>query len=196
MADIDFFNKMAPSWDETNSSLNLPAIKKIFRLSGITKGMDILDVGTGTGVLLPLLADTVGNKGSIMAVDIAEKMLAEAVKKARTLDPHPVFLLANVETDAIPCRFDRIIFYCVFPHIHNPEETLRKLVDNNLKHGGKIVIAHPTGSANINRMHGRRPIQSELLPSGAELKRRVEAAGMHAEVLADTDELYLVTIEA
>ena len=196
MKDRDFFNMMAHDWDAHNTSSTPEKILTILERAGVRAGMDVLDIGTGTGVLLPWLADAVGASGSVTAVDVAENMLAEARRKFASLSPAPQFLLADVEKVALSGRFDRIMLYCVFPHIHHPGPTLCRLVAENLKPGGKIVIAHPSGRAFINDVHHRRPIRSEGLPAAVELRSRLATEGLQAEIIEDSDDLYLVLISA
>lgn len=194
MKDKDFFNMMASTWDEHNTSSTPERISLILKRAGVETGMDVLDVGTGTGVLLPALAEAVGSSGSLTAVDVAENMLAEARRKFAALTPAPRFMLTDVEEQPLPGRYDRIMLYCVFPHIHFPERTLSRLIRENLKPGGKIVIAHPVGREFINDVHHRRPIRSEGLPAASELCARLAAAGIAAETIEDSADLYLVVV--
>lgn len=194
MKEKDFFNSIADSWDETNDSSTPDKINAIMELSDIRPGQNILDIGTGTGILLPYLAERTGPSGSITAVDMAEKMLERARNKYSGISPAPRFILADVERDEIDGLYDRIMLYCVFPHIHNPEDTLLRLASRNLKPEGEIIIAHPSSRQFINDIHHERPIHSEGLAAGAEVKERLGKVGLHTDVIADNDSIYLLRI--
>ncbi|MBD5212702.1 MAG: class I SAM-dependent methyltransferase [Bacteroidales bacterium] len=194
MKEKDFFNQIAESWDATNDSSTPEKVNAVLDKAEIGRGHRILDIGTGTGILLPYLASRVGAEGSITAVDLAENMLERAKNKYEGLTPTPTFLLANIEEEAVEGRYDRIMLYCVYPHIHNPEQTLRRLAENNLAPGGRIIIAHPTGRDFINNVHHERPIHSEGLAAGTDVKAQLSKAGLHTDIIADDANLYILAV--
>ena len=74
-AEIEFFDKLAPSWDANEIRSTPERVKSILAKLPLKSGMSILDLGTGTGVLVPYLSEIVGNEGSVTAVDLSEGML-------------------------------------------------------------------------------------------------------------------------
>ena len=50
--DVDFFNTCAENWDSIRNT-NPQTLEKLMELADIPAGANILDVGSGTGVLLP-----------------------------------------------------------------------------------------------------------------------------------------------
>ena len=50
-------------------------IERVVKESAVEHGQRILDVGTGTGVLLPLLARAVGSTGEVLAIDNVREMI-------------------------------------------------------------------------------------------------------------------------
>ena len=75
--DVDFFNTCANNWDNIRNT-NPQVLEKLMDLAQLPAGANVLDVGSGTGVLLPYLHAKVGAQGKITAVDFSEKMLAKA----------------------------------------------------------------------------------------------------------------------
>ncbi len=65
-------------------------------------------------------------------------MLAEARGKNGELK-NVDFLRLDFEKSDVPGRYDLIMLYCVYPHLAEPVETLKRLRKHNLKDGGKIV---------------------------------------------------------
>ena len=96
MDQVKFFNSIAKDWDNI---IKVDEKKINYLLSKIDIKEDdyILDVGTGTGVLIPFLAK-LSPKGSIKAVDISCNMLDIARNKFDDIN-NIEFTLLNVETD-------------------------------------------------------------------------------------------------
>ncbi|QUL98142.1 MAG: hypothetical protein IMF26_08830 [Candidatus Fermentithermobacillus carboniphilus] len=63
-----FFDALASSWDENVDPLR---VQDILVTAGIRSGHAVLDVGSGTGVLLPFLVEAVGPEGRVFALDIS-----------------------------------------------------------------------------------------------------------------------------
>ena len=194
MDDRNFFDMIAPQWDSCETKSTSEKVREILSMMKLRKGMQVLDLGTGTGVLLPYIAEIIGEEGELTAVDYSEGMLSRAKEKFSGLLPAPVFLNLDFETENIDGEYDRIILYCVYPHLHVPIDTLKWLRSVNLKPGGKIYIAFPSSADFINNIHKEKHSESDLLPSATELSRRLSEEGLNTAVLADSDEAYVVEV--
>lgn len=194
MDEKEFFDKLAPTWD-TNEVLSTPRrVSEILEYANILPGESVLDLGTGTGVLIPQLAKLVGPKGSIMAVDYSQGMLDIAIRKNSEVIPHPTFLNMDFETEIIDGVFDHILLYCVYPHLHTPIDTLKWLRAVNLAGAGLITIAFPTDENFINSIHRQKHSESDCLPSAHNLTKTFRLHGLDA-VVAKTDEnSYIINI--
>lgn len=194
MDDRNFFDKIAPDWD-ANEVLSTPQkVNEILDAFEIKPGDAVLDLGTGTGVLLPAIAERVGTEGKITAVDYSSGMLQRAKEKFSGLVPAPEFLNLDFENETVPGEYDKIILYCVYPHLHQPVDTLKWLRKVNLKEGGAIYIAFPCGPEYINNIHKDRKSESDRLVSASELAAMLRREGIETEVLADNDKAYVVRI--
>lgn len=192
---MDFFDSIAPEWDRHEKNSTPARISSILNLIRIPAGGNILDLGTGTGVLIPALCSEIGSGGSVTAVDFSREMLKIARRKCYGL-PNVSFLNLNFEAEAIDGRFDLITLYCVYPHLRTPLITLRRLIDNNLRKNGRLVIAFPTDEKFINEVHGRKKIESEPLPSAYILAESLCLAGFNARCLSYSPTSYIVEIAA
>lgn len=194
MDDRYFFDKLAQTWDD-NEILSTPEkITQIIDTIDIRPGQAVLDLGTGTGVLLPYIAQRVGDKGYIVAVDYSMGMLQKAKEKFQGLKPSPTFLNIDFEKENIDGEFDRIILYCVYPHLHTPIDTLKWLAKVNLRDNGVITIAFPSGPDFINNIHKERHSDSDLLPEASILGEILKKNGLNAKVISDGSESYVVNI--
>ena len=192
--ELKFFDTIAPKWDEMEVYSTSEKVAELIDLTGIREGYDVLDLGTGTGVLLPELSGRVGRKGTVMAVDFSERMLAEARGKNGELK-NVDFLRLDFEKSDVPGRYDLIMLYCVYPHLAEPVETLKRLRKHNLKDGGKIVIGFPKDEGCINRIHADKDVDSDLLPPAPQLAGWLTQNGLASKVIAYSKEGYLVGIE-
>lgn len=191
--EIDFFDRLAPTWDSTEVRSTPERVVDILSKLPIGKGMNVLDLGTGTGVLLPYLSRTVGEEGHITAIDLSEGMLAIARKKYGAL-PNVEFLKLDFEEEQIPGIYDVVMMYCVYPHLHSPRDTFDWLFRMNIKAEGLIVVAFPSDEKFINNIHHERASDSDHLLPASKLAEKFVSWGYIAEVLEATDDEYIITI--
>lgn len=194
MDEREFFDRLAPDWDD-NEVLSLPEkVNKILDFMEIKPGDAILDLGTGTGVLLPHIAKRIGKAGKITAVDFSEGMIERAKMKFSDLEPRPEFLILDFENDNLSGEYDKIILYCVYPHLHTPIDTLKWLMKVNLKKNGEIYIAFPCGPDFINNIHREKHSDSDVLPTASQLCRLLSDNGLDASVVKEEDDAYIIRI--
>lgn len=190
--EVRFFDNLAPKWDDDEILSTPEKIRSILSKIPLKIGDNVLDLGTGTGVLIPYIIEWVGDDGSVTAVDGSMGMLTLAIKKYGDL-PNVNLIFADFESTIFDSKFDLIMLYSVYPHLHYPEATLKDLL-NNLKPGGCIIVAFPTDENFINNIHRDRKADSDLLPSAVKLAERFLSWGLRSEVLVATAEEYIVKI--
>lgn len=112
-------------------------IKKEIAAKWINPAELVLEIGCGTGSLAALMAE---RGARVTAIDISEKMLAEARKKVPQAD---FYHLTAVEIDQLPeKRFDRIVATFSFSELTADELRLvLELASNLLKPGGLLIVA-------------------------------------------------------
>lgn len=191
---LNFFNYSAKDWDK-NETMSTPfKINELLDRLHVKEGSRILDLGTGTGILIPYLAKRIGRQGSILAIDLSTGMLEMAKKKYSELQPTPVFRLADFEKDDIEGKFDLIMLYCVYPHLSDPVATLKKLISRNLAEQGRLVIAFPANEKVINNIHREKKVESDLLPPASILAANLRAQGIPATGFPDAPDSYTVVV--
>lgn len=191
--EIDFFDRLSTTWDD-NEVLSTPdKVNEMLDAMTIGKGMRVLDLGTGTGVLIPYLNERTGSDGAITAVDMSEGMLTRARAKYGQL-PNVRFEKLDFERDDVDGRYDVIILYSVYPHLRRPMETLGRLLRDNVVAGGRIIVAFPTDEMFINSIHHERKAESDLLPPAPTLAQRFADHGFDARVVAYDPGHYIVEV--
>lgn len=191
--EISFFDKLSENWDD-NEVLSTPEkINEILSRLDIREGAYILDLGTGTGVLIPYLSTLAGEMGHVVAIDASEGMLKKAIGKNRHLN-NVTFRKSDFECETPEGTYDLIMLYCVYPHLKSPRETISRLVNENLKPGGKIIIAFPTDEAFINNIHKERKAESDRLPSAHDLCALFVKWGLKSTVVGYDSDIYIVSV--
>jgi ubiquinone/menaquinone biosynthesis C-methylase UbiE len=114
---------------------------KIVGLMGLKRGDTVADVGAGTGAFLDVLADAVGNQGTVYAVDIAENMIAHMKRRAKAegLTQVKTVLSTTVSVSLPDASADRMLVVATYHHF---DDTLAMMtsIRNALKPGGIVWI--------------------------------------------------------
>ena len=194
MNQVEFFNNIAEKWD-SKIKVDDKKISKLLSQISIKEGSDILDIGTGTGVLIPFFKQ-LNKSGKITAVDISEGMLKMAKRKFGQLN-NVEFKNLDVEKDPIEGVYDSIILYSMFPHLKNKSRTIKKLVDNNLKNNGKLLIAHSESRDYLNNLHSSSDerVKEARLMEVNEQKEIFEKEKLKVIKAYEDDEIYYLVIE-
>ena len=128
MSEKEFFNSIAEEWDKI-TKVNEEKINFLLSRIHIQEGDKVLDIGTGTGVLIPFIRGF-NKMGEINALDVSEGMLCKAKEKYSNL-PNIKFTLVDVEEEKVEGEYNKIILYSMFPHLKRREDTIKKLVTEN-----------------------------------------------------------------
>lgn len=186
-----FFDKHAERWDEGRRADEDRRLARVVELAEVRPGHRVLDVGTGTGVLVPHLLRAVGPGGTITGVDISPRMLRKAEEKR--FPSQVVLQVADVHhlpfSDA---TFDRVICNAAFPHFEDKAGSLREMV-RVLGNGGVLVISHPIGRAAVNALHREvgGAVAGDRVPPPEQMTVLLETAGLCEIEVVDEPEFFL-----
>jgi len=187
-----FFNEMASTWDQKfyTPELQKHLEKNLVPRFHLQKGSRVLDVGGGTGGIIPHLLQAIGPEGEVHSIDFAEKMVEIArMKFAR--EPRVSVQVASVED--LPFEdhfFDQVVCFGVFPHIDDRPRALRE-IHRVLKSSGTLVIAHALSSQEIRAHHkGVSPVSRDFLPEEEEMRWLLRERGFQVESLIDEPKCY------
>jgi ubiquinone/menaquinone biosynthesis C-methylase UbiE len=171
-----YFNNKADIWDEKIAEKDLAKLENMAKNLDIHPGSTVLDVGTGTGIFIPFLLKKVGNKGKVVCLDFAEKMLEKARKK--NFKGNIEYVCSDVsDTHLGDEMFDVVVCYSSFPHFKDKAGALQE-IKRLLKKGGRLFICHTSSRAFINEIHQHIPeLSSDLIPDKEEMQHLLSSAG-------------------
>jgi ubiquinone/menaquinone biosynthesis C-methylase UbiE len=112
--------------------------------SGIKKGMQVLDLGCGSGAFTPSIARIVGEKGKVYALDIQADMLKQLEKKLDRPENRGIKNIKLIEGNAYELPFDDgsldlVYMVTVLQEIPDRNKALVE-VKRVLKPGGLLAV--------------------------------------------------------
>jgi demethylmenaquinone methyltransferase/2-methoxy-6-polyprenyl-1,4-benzoquinol methylase len=186
-----FFNEKAGIWDEITIH-NMEKVEYITKKLNIHGDERILDIGTGTGIMIPFYEKYLSN-GSVVAVDYSEKMIEMARSKYPEREhPHVSYLVSDLYDLDFDSDFDLVVCYSCFPHFVDQPLAI-DICSRALKEGGRLAVAHSDSAKKINSVHmeGGVEISNDFLPSMERLKKMMTDRGLAIKFERDDDTYFI-----
>jgi len=136
----EFFNEVAPSWEDIRKSYYDESIKnKIDELNILNKSMTIVDLGAGDGYISRAVAKSVKRA---VAVDISKEMLRELQDRA---GKSGINNIETIECDGQDIKvkdssFDIVFANMYLHHLEQPEVAVKEMF-RIVKQGGLVFLA-------------------------------------------------------
>lgn len=185
----EFFNARAAGWDAQRATDTVKLAALVARL-GLQSGDKVLDVGCGTGVITGLLAAAVGTSGQVLAVDVAEAMLAIAGEKWGHL---PQVRLVAADVCLLPPEpRQAVVCLNVYPHFADKAAFIARMREWLLP-GGTLTIMHDLSRREVNAIHQTAAVVAEdrLAPAPAVIEL-LTAAGYQVLDWEDSEVCYFI----
>jgi ubiquinone/menaquinone biosynthesis C-methylase UbiE len=148
------YAKLARNYDDSCHRVE-PVRRLTIALLALKPGDTAFDVASGTGLSLPLLAAQVGASGRVVAIEQSPEMAEQGRRRGLANVEHVV---APVETAALRCQADAVLFHYTHDVVRNPAALAHLFA--HVKPGARVAIAGfklPTGwRALFNPWHRHR----------------------------------------
>ena len=183
---ITYFDRAASSWEQAFPP-NPERLRTLATLSCLAPGMRILDAACGTGPMIPFLLKY--QPAAVLGVDISPLMLEQARSKQF---PSQVELRCCDIMSLSGEEFDCAFVNNAFPYFENRGSLIRQM-HHLLKPGGRVVISHTSGRAEVNSQH-----QTGMVPLMMPLPATHTLAGtisqyFDVDMQIDSPEFYVVS---
>jgi len=135
---VDFFDRIAPSYDSWAGGQHERVAARLVDVAAPQKGEQVLDVGTGTGLVAHLVAPRV-SPGSVIGIDLSDNMLALArSKKSKNVQ----FLGMAAERLVFkPETFDLVTMGEALAYLGDPNDALAE-TRRVLREGGRLAVSN------------------------------------------------------
>ncbi len=188
-----FFDQHATTWHDNIRSGDLERLYQIFldKIPELRK--PILDAGSGTGILLPILSKFSTGLFPVYEVDLSLNML---IKNREYHRYHSAVDYIQADVRDIPFKsdyFHTIISFASFAHFHSKEQVIQEFW-RILSPGGLLVILHLMGHDSLNSMHHRvgSAVKNDRLPSVNRLSAILEIKNFRILHKEDNDNIFLL----
>jgi SAM-dependent methyltransferase len=129
-----------------NRAAEIPLVREMavrsLALMELRRGERVIDVGCGTGIFLPLLAEGVSPRGEVVGIDQAAPYVEQARQRVRAL---PAVRVDEGDAYALPYQsasFDAGHYERVLMHLADPVAAIREM-RRVVRPGGRIVAVEP-----------------------------------------------------
>ena len=182
----DFFSGLIHVFDPPLPEGVPERLKKIVASARIAKGDIVLDVGTGTGILVPLIQEY--KPETIFACDLSEVMLAHLQKQY----PYAKTIASDVRDLTMPDQSIDVVFLnACYPNIVDKPRSFEK-ISRMMKLAGRMVISHPMGRSFIDLLKNKSPFPLDDFPEKSEAEILLDPHGFEITDFVDETKLYIL----
>lgn len=188
-----FNEAQGKAFDESVQSFLAPlpedVIERMARIvaaPAISKGETVLDIGTGTGALIPQIKSY--NPGHIIGCDLSAQMLAQVQWRFPEVERHQ----CDIYDLQLPMQSVDVVFMnAMYGNIADKAGALSNVV-RMLRPGGRVVISHPEGRGFVLRLVKQHPYPVTPLPTEQEALQFLGSFGLQVQQYIDEEKLLIV----
>ena len=189
------FDRMACTWDELPAPPDAAErLARVVQAARLCTGDAVLDVGSGTGALLPVLLERRPRR--VFAGDIAPEMLMLLRRKFAGARVTPV-VCDGARLPICAGAFDAVFANAVLPHFEDKPAALAEF-HRVAASGARLVISHIIGRRRVNEIHAESEdaaLRGDQVPTAEKLTAMLHRAGWRVTEVEDSADFYLVVAE-
>ena len=166
--------------------------QQILAAVGLEEGMEVADVGSGTGLYIGAFSKAVGKEGRVFAIDISPNFVKHLRERAKeeSLGNVEVVLCSDRDVNLKPNSVDRVFICDVYHHFEYPDSSLKSIFAA-LREGGKLILVDFNREGEGERGewlkgHIRAPkavFQQEVVDAGFQFEKEVKIDGFKENYL-------------
>lgn len=180
------FNELVDIFDTPQPLDVMERLGQIVSAARLHREDVVLDVGTGVGVLIPLIKFY--RPSAVFACDLAEKMLQ------RVREKYPEVRTYHADITVLPLEsasVDAIFMNAMYGNIADKPRACRN-VARMLRPGGRLIVSHPEGRAFVDQLRVTTDLFIESLPTREEFQALLSSLGLDVITYRDEPQLYLM----
>jgi SAM-dependent methyltransferase len=163
-------------------------LERIVASAEIAKGNNVLDVGTGTGVLVPLIQKY--GPARVFACDLSAAMLRQLKRHYSNVEA----IVSDIRELALPDLILDVVFInACYPNIVDKVGAFTNLA-RMTRPAGRMVISHPLGKVFIDSLKEKVPFPLDDFPEKSEAEILFEPFGFSIKEFVDESELYILVV--
>jgi len=180
------FNELVDVFDQPQPPEVMARLQEIVSSAGLRPGEIILDVGTGVGVLIPLIQSY--RPAAVLACDVAEKMLQRVQEKYPAVRTYHSDIAS---LDVASTSLDAIFMNGMFGNIADKPAACGNAA-RMLRSGGRLVVSHPEGRSFIDQLRASSDLFIEPFPTREEFETLLKPMVFEVITYRDEPKLYLM----
>lgn len=165
-------------------------LKKIVASAHISEADTVVDIGTGTGVLISMIENY--NPKLVFANDLSESMLESVMDRY----PKVHTLLGGIRKLDLPDNSVDVFFVnACYPNLVD-KHTSFKNIGRMIRKGGRVVISHPMGSGFLDFLKKEMPFPVDDFPESLNVAQELfHSYGFEVSDFTNEEKLYLLILE-
>ncbi|MCP3942289.1 MAG: class I SAM-dependent methyltransferase [Desulfobacteraceae bacterium] len=187
----DYFDQARHFFDPPYPEGVPERLEQIVAAAAINPREIVADIGTGTGVLVPLIQACL--PGTIYANDLSESMLASVRKRY----PGVKTIKGGIRKVGLPdSSVDVFLVNACYPNLVDKHTTFLNL-QRMIRRGGRVVISHPMGKAFIKFLKKEMPFPIDDFPDSKLVAQKLfYSYGFGVKAFVDETLLYILVLES